>query len=84
MTAASVQDRDGAAEAVAQACRKAPSIEWLYTDGAYSGQCAQAIEQTYKIRVEVVRRPDNRSTDTLCDSQQSLRQEPVGSFVVLP
>lgn len=84
VTAASVQDRDGAAEVVAQACRKAPSIERLYTDGAYGGQCARAIEQTHGIRVEVVRRPRNRSTGTLRDPQQSLWQEPIRGFVVLP
>ena len=45
VTAASVQDRDGAADVVAQACRKAPGIERLYADVAYGGQCAQAIEK---------------------------------------
>lgn len=84
VTAASVQDRDGAAEVVAQACRKVPTIERLYTDGAYGGQCARAIEQTHGIRVEVVRRPGNRSTGTLHDPQQSLWQEPIRGFVVLP
>ncbi len=34
VTAANVQDRDSAAEVVAQACRKDPSIERLYNDGA--------------------------------------------------
>jgi len=34
MTAASVQDRDGAAQVVARACRKAPTIERFYTDRA--------------------------------------------------
>jgi putative transposase len=84
VTAASVQDRDGAAEVIAQACRKAPTIERLYTDGAYGGQCARAIEQTHGIRVEVVRRPGNRSTGTLHDPQRSLWQEPVRGFVALP
>jgi putative transposase len=51
VTAASVQDRDGAAEVVAQACLKVPTIDRLYTDGAYGGQCARAIEQTHGIRV---------------------------------
>jgi transposase len=85
MTAASVQDSDGdgAADVVAQACRKVPNLEWLYTDGAYGGQCARAIEQTHGIQVEVGRRPGNRSTGTLHDHQQSLWQEPVRGFVVL-
>lgn len=81
VTAASVQDRDGAADVVAQACRKAPTIARLYTDGAYGGQCAQAIEKAHGIRVEVVRRPGNRSTGTLHDPQQSLWREPTTGFV---
>jgi transposase len=84
VTAASVQDRDGAAEVVARACHKAPTIERLYTDGAYGGQCAQAIEQDHGIRVEVVRRPGNRSTGTLHDPQQPLWPQPAAGFVVLP
>jgi putative transposase len=84
VTAASVQDRDGAADVVAQACRKAPTIARLYTDGAYGGQCAQAIEQAHGIRVEVVRRPGNRSTGTLHTAQQLLWPEPATGFVVLP
>ena len=84
VTAASVQDRDGAADVVAQACRKVPTLERLYTDGAYGGRCARAIEQTHGIRVEVVRRPGTRSTGTLHDAQRPLWQEPVRGFVVLP
>lgn len=84
VNAASIQDRDGAAEVVAQACLKVPTIERLYTDGAYGDQCARAIEQTHGIRVQVVRRPGNHSTGTLHDPQQSLWQEPLRGFVVLP
>jgi putative transposase len=84
VTAASVQDRDGAADVVAQACSKVPTIARLYTDGAYGGKCAHAIEQIHGIRVEVVRRPGNRSTGTLHDSQLSLWQLPAVGFVALP
>ena len=52
VTTASVQDRDGAVDVVAQACRTVPAIERLQTDGAYAGQCAGAIERTHGIRVE--------------------------------
>lgn len=65
VTAASVQDRDAAAAVVAQACAKAPRLEELYTDGAYSGKCARNIEQRHNIRVEVVRRPGNSTIGTL-------------------
>ncbi|AST26534.1 IS5/IS1182 family transposase [Ralstonia pseudosolanacearum] len=84
VTAASVQDRDGAAQVVGQACAKVPTIERIYTDGAYGGKCAQAIEQVHGIRVEVVRRPGNRSTGTLHDPQQPLWPQLQASFVVLP
>lgn len=72
VTAASVQDRDGAAPVVAMACAKVPGLKKLYTDSAYGGQCAQAIEKTHGISVEVVRHPGNRSTGTWHDTQQPL------------
>ena len=83
VTAASVQDRDAAAEVVAQACAKVPGLKKLYTDGAYGGKCAHAIEQTHGISVEVVRHPGNRSTGTWQDAQQPLWPEVVAKgFVV--
>lgn len=83
VTAASVQDRDAAAPVVAQACAKVPGLKKLYTDAAYGGKCAQAIEQTHGIAVEVVRHPGNRSTGTWQDAQQPLWPEIVAKgFVV--
>ncbi len=83
ITAASVQDRDAAADVVAQACTKVPGLKKLYTDAAYGGQCAQAIEATHGISVEVVRHPGNRSTGTWQDAQQPLWPEVVAKgFVV--
>lgn len=83
VTAASVQDRDGAAEVVAKACAKVPGLKKLYADAAYGGQCAQAIEKTHGISVEVVRHPGNRSTGTWQDRQRPLWPEQVPSgFVV--
>ena len=64
----SVQDRDAAAEVVAQACIKVPGLKKLYADGAdgaYGGKCAVAIEQAHGISVEVVRHPGNRTTKPL-------------------
>ena len=75
VTAASVQDRDAAAEVVAQACAKVPSLKKLYTDSAYGGKCAEAIEHTHGISVEVVRHPGNRSTGSWQDKQQQLWPE---------
>jgi transposase len=86
VTAASVQDRDAAAAAVAQACAKAPGLEKLYTDASYGGKCARTIVQTHHIVVEVVRRLGNLTTGTLHDPAQSA--EPIAEmsagFVVLP
>jgi putative transposase len=83
VTAASVQDRDAAAEVVTQACTKVPGLKKLYADGAYGGKCAVAIEQAHGISVEVVRHPGNRSTGTWQDAQQPLWPEVVAKgFVV--
>lgn len=85
VTAASVQDRDAAPEVVAQACAKIPGLKKLYTDSAYGGQCAFAIEKTHGIAVEVVRHPGNRATGTWQDAQQPLWPEVVPKgFVVQP
>ena len=83
VTAASVQDRDAAAEVVARACTKVPGLKKLYADGAYGGKCAQAIEHTHNISVEIVRHPANRSTGTWQDTQKPLWPEVVPKgFVV--
>lgn len=83
VTAASVQDRDAAAAVVAQACAKAPGLKKLYADAAYGGKCAQALEHTHDISVEIVRHPGNRSTGTWQDAQQPLWPDTVASgFVV--
>ncbi len=83
ITSASVQDRDGAAPVVAQACAKVPGLKKLYTDAAYGGQCALALEKTHGISVEVVRHPGNRATGTWQDAQQPLWPEVVAKgFVV--
>ena len=70
VTAASVQDRDAAAEVVARAFTKVPALKKVYADGAYGGKCAVAIEQAHGIVVEIVRHPGNRSTGTWQDAQQ--------------
>lgn len=61
VTAASVQDRDGAHPVVAAAMTKYPSIQRLFADSGYAGQCAQTVSQCHGIRVQVVRHPANRN-----------------------
>jgi transposase len=78
-----VQDRDAAAEVVAQACTKVPGLQKIYADGAYGGKRATAIEQAHDISVEIVRHPGNRSTGTWQNAQQPLWPEVVANgFVV--
>jgi transposase len=80
VTSAGVQDRDAAAPVVAQACAKAPGLKRLYVDSAYSGRCAQHIEQTHGIVVQVVRSASNRVTGTF---QSELWPEaPPRNFIV--
>ncbi|HEY0884921.1 MAG TPA: IS5 family transposase [Ramlibacter sp.] len=83
ITAASVQDRDGAPAVVASACAKVPGLQLLYADSAYAGKCAEALEKTHDIRVEVTRHPGNRTTGTWQTAQQPLWPDAVPKgFVV--
>lgn len=81
VTAASVQDRDAAPEAVAHACERNQTLVKLYTDAAYAGRCAATIEQAQGITVEVVRRPTKAGTWT---SPQLPLWPATTGFVVLP
>jgi len=83
VTAASVQDRDGAPDVVAQACAKVHSIKTLFADSAYGGQCAQRLMHDNGIAVEVVRRPG--AFGEWNDVQMSLfTRAEAGGFVILP
>lgn len=81
VTAASVQDRDGAPDVVAQACSKYATIEKLYADSAYAGKCAQRLEHDNDIAVEVVRRPGAFGE---WDHPQMPLFAQAGGFVILP
>lgn len=61
VTAASVQDRQGAHSVMAAAMKKYPSIEVLFADSGYAGQCAQTVSQCHDIPVQVVRHPANKN-----------------------
>ncbi len=82
VTAASVQDRDGALTAVASACAKHPTVKRLYADSAYAGKCAERIEHDHRITVQIVRRPG--AVGEWDDPQQSLWPLGGGGFVILP
>lgn len=61
VTAASVQDRDGAHPVIGATMAKYPNIETLFVDSGYAGQCAQTVSQCHGVRVEVVRHPANKN-----------------------
>jgi transposase len=61
VTAANVQDRDAAPDAVAHAAAKYPSVATLFVDSAYAGRFAQTVEENHGIRVEVVRHPAHKT-----------------------
>ena len=87
VTAASVQDRDGAPSVVAAAKDKYPSIEALFVDSGYAGRCAQAMAQCQAIDVQVVRHPANRNVGRWMAAEQpdlfTVHADPKG-FVALP
>ena len=83
VTAASVQDRDGAPQVVAQACAKYDTVKLLYADSAYAGQCAERLRHDNAIAVDVVRRPG--AFGEWNDAQQSLfTRAEAGGFFILP
>lgn len=85
VSAASVQDRDGALAVVALACAKVPSLKVLFVDGAYSGSCAQALQAAHGLDVQVVRHPGNGNARVFLDTNtaQTPPVVPKG-FVPLP
>lgn len=83
VTAASVQDRDGAPSVVAQACAKYDSVKLLYADSAYAGQCAERLRHDNAIAVDIVRRPG--AFGEWNDAQLSLfTRADAGGFFILP
>lgn len=85
VTAASVQDRDGAVPSVAAGCQKYPTLAKLYVDGAYAGGCAQLLRATHGLDVEVVRHPGNHNVGQWHIDQRDLFDAaPPTGFVVLP
>lgn len=85
VTAASVQDREAALPAMAAACGKYPTLARVYVDGAYAGQCAEALQAAHGLTVEVVRHPGNRNVGRWSPEQADrFEPAPVSGFVPLP
>jgi transposase len=81
ITAASVQDRDAAPAVVASACQKYQTLETVFADSAYAGQCATSLERDLAVKVDIVRRP--HPNGQWSDPQMSLWPAR-GGFAVLP
>jgi putative transposase len=60
VTPASVQDRDGAVPVLMQAARAYPTIEHVWVDGAYQGAVIDKVRAKTGLRIEVVKRCDDR------------------------
>lgn len=84
VTAASVQDRDGALPAMAQACEKYPTLKRVFVDSAYAGSCAQGLQQRHELEVHVVRHPANRNVGHWQGPQLPLFEAATRSYVRLP
>jgi len=81
VTAASVQDRDVAADVLDKARAKHPGLAKVYVDSAYAGRCAEQLRGT-GLDVEVVRRSDHRGV--WATAQMPLFERPASGFKILP
>ncbi len=85
VTAAGVQDRAAAAAVMDRACEKYPTIERLYADSAYAGDCARRLEAAHNIQVNIVRHPGNRNVGQWHQSQLPLFEQPASrAFISMP
>ncbi|MCA1681223.1 MAG: IS5 family transposase [Actinobacteria bacterium] len=62
VTAASVQDRDGARPTLAAVRKRFPTITLIWADGGYAGKLVQWAKQTARIVLEIVRKPEGQRT----------------------
>ena len=81
VTAASVQDRDGASACVASAMQRHSSIQVLYGDQGYAGQCSQQLQRDHAINVQIIRRISSRGE---WDTPQASLWPDKKPFVVMP
>lgn len=59
ITAASVQDRDGAVPVMLEASREYPTLERMWVDGAYKGAVIDQARAAVNYEIEVVKRNDD-------------------------
>lgn len=59
VTAASVQDRDGARTALTRVAARFPTIGLVWADGGYAGQLVRWAASTFRLLVQIVKRTDD-------------------------
>ncbi len=59
ITAASVQDRDGAVPVMLEASREYPTLQRMWVDGAYKGAVIDQARKAVDYEIEVVKRNDD-------------------------
>lgn len=59
ITAASVQDRDGAVPVLREEHREFPSLKHVWVDGVYNGKVINDVESETGITIEMVKRTDD-------------------------
>lgn len=87
VTAASVQDRDGAHPVMSAAVAKYPSLQTVFADSGYAGQCAQTLTQRHDVSVEIVRHPRNANVGYWSTPEQPdlfTQARSSKAFMVLP
>ncbi|MCG2624976.1 IS5 family transposase [Arthrobacter sp. I2-34] len=62
VTAASLQDRDGARPVLEKARAKMPSIVQVWADGGYAGKLVESVRALLGISLEIVRKPEGLHT----------------------
>ena len=72
ISAASVQDRDAADDAVAHSKEKYPSLNTLFVDSAYAGKWAQRMHHTHSVDVLVILGTNNTRTGQWYSEQGDL------------
>lgn len=62
VTAASVQDRDGARPALAALATAFPALSLVWADGGYAGKLVRWAKAAARIVLEIVRKPEGQRT----------------------
>lgn len=81
--AASVQERDGAPPAIAEAKRRASGLRHIWGDSGFAGRCVEKVLEQTGVTLEIVKRPGEGDIRHWIPGDQAPPIVPVG-FKVLP